>query len=250
MSDQNEVPPGRGGPARSSGESFPDAGPGYPAAPQYPQPQHAQPQYGPPQYPQPQYPPYGNPPYPYPPWPLPPRPLAQGGGYPCDPALGDLAVAGLGPVRRAGLGMRLLARVVDAILVSAVLGLLVVGFLFGLDGAEQMDSGEPSGWVIVTMLLLFFVVVPLAPLVYEVTMIARKGATLGKMLCGLRVIRLEDGAVPGAGTSILRCLLPIALVFTCGFAIPLVYLSPVFDSSPAKQGWHDMLGKTMVITVR
>jgi translation elongation factor EF-G len=101
------------------------------------------------------------------------------------------------------------------------------------------------------VMVLYFAVLPLAWPVYEIAMIATRGATLGKMAVGIRVVKVADGSLPGVGPSFLRYLLPMGAGWvSCGLGYPLVYLSPVFDKTPARQGWHDMVAKTMVIVTR
>ena len=88
----------------------------------------------------------------------------------------------------------------------------------------------------------------LVTLLYETTMIAMRGQTVGKMLTGVRVIRADDGGLPGWGKSIGRW-----LVLTLPSQIPgigwivtlLVYLSPTWDDR--RQGWHDKAVATVVV---
>lgn len=189
-------------------------------------------------------PPYSVQPHGFP-APAPPT-LADGGGYPCDPAVGDISVAGLGPVRAAGIGRRLSARIIDWI-VQALLFVLFAVPIAAL--ASAMDEPDPSGWYVV-LVLASFAFMMLAPPAYEIALTAKYGATLGKMALGIRVVRLADGRLPGAGTSFMRILLPVCAGLVCGIGTFFVYLSPLFDKSPALQGGHDMVAKTMVIRTR
>jgi uncharacterized RDD family membrane protein YckC len=81
-----------------------------------------------------------------------------------------------------------------------------------------------------------------------VILIALKGATLGKMAVGIRVVRVVDGQVPGWGPSFARWGMAIGIgIVTCGLGTLLVDISPFFDSSGNNQGWHDKVAKTVVI---
>ncbi|SFQ00652.1 Uncharacterized membrane protein YckC, RDD family [Amycolatopsis arida] len=189
-------------------------------------------------------------PYPGHPYPGYPPPIAAGGGFPCGPE-GDLALAGLGPVRRAGMGRRFAARLLDGLLLLVVLGALVGGVVGLLAARGAFDRDDPPLWALLTLIVLVYCVAPLIPPAYEIAMVARGGATVGKRALGIRVVRTADGALPGVGTSFLRFLVPFGASWvSCGLGGLLVYLSPVFDRSPAQQGWHDMAAKTMVIRAR
>ena len=81
-------------------------------------------------------------------------------------------------------------------------------------------------------------------------MIALKGQTLGKMATSIKVVRADNGLVPGWGKSIGRWIIPAALGFIpfVGWILALlVYLSLTWDK--ARQGWHDKAVKTLVIKV-
>lgn len=217
----------------------------------YPQmpPPGRQPQgYGPPAVggPPPQY---GGYPHPgqFPPVPVWQQP--KGGGAPCDPARGDLLVAGLGPVRAADPVQRLLARLIDIGLVLGVVAVVVAGAL-GVGELYTDLSGRRAGWEFAIVGVLLQAVVYLGPPAYEIVMIAQWGATFGKRWMGLRVVRMANGQAPGFGVALVRFLIPAVGALACAIGALVVYASPLFDKSVAKQGWHDMAAKTMVIKVR
>ena len=81
------------------------------------------------------------------------------------------------------------------------------------------------------------------------TMIAVRGQTVGKMLTGVRVIRADNGDVPGWGKSIGRWLvltLPSQIPAVGWIVTRLVYLSPTWDDR--RQGWHDKAVATVVVS--
>lgn len=165
----------------------------------------------------------------------------KGGGAPCDERVGDLLVTGLGPVRRAALDKRLIARLLDASVIGAYV-LVVLAVWYAINFA--IDWSAPEMPLILQVPLLY---VPAT--LYEL-LLSAQGATLGKRWMGLRIVRLDTGQAPGAGAAAVRILVPAAGVLACGIGTLLVYASPLFDRSVAKQGWHDMAAKTMVIATR
>ncbi|MCD5349243.1 RDD family protein [Kineosporia mesophila] len=151
------------------------------------------------------------------------------------------------------MGRRLAAQLIDGLLLSVVFAILFV--LMGLalwSGDDSVGSGSASGATSAgetVVVLLAYAIAFLIPLVYQVTMIATRGATVGKMVLGVRVVKIEDGQVPGWVPALLRWLIPFAGSLFCGIGQIVVYLSPFFDSSGRRQGWHDMAAKTVVIRV-
>jgi uncharacterized RDD family membrane protein YckC len=229
--------------------------PSYGQPPTYGQP----PPYGqqPPPYGQ-QPPPYGQQPPPYgqqpPPYGQQPPPYGQQPyGQPVygGPYSGSSIPAG---IQFASMPRRLGARLLDAVillLILSVLGALVFGAVAaggGLDFETDPVTGElvnddgvaaaTLGWTGLAILV---------SLLYEIGLIAVRGATLGKQILGIKVLREQDGQVPGWGSSILRWLIPFIAGMFCGFPQLLVYLSPFFDSTGRNQGWHDKAASTVVI---
>lgn len=139
----------------------------------------------------------------------------------------------------AGMGSRLGARIIDWILV-VVTSVIVLIVLFG--GLGRTERGFFAA------LFLSLLVIAAIVLLYEWTMIAVLGQTLGKKWTGVKVVRADNGAVPGGGKSFVRWLIPglvIIIPVVGNIALLLVYLSPVF--SKTRQGWHDMAAATVVV---
>lgn len=70
-----------------------------------------------------------------------------------------------------------------------------------------------------------------------------KGQTLGKMAVGIKVVNAE-GYMPGLGTAALREVLG---KFISIIALYLGFLWIIWDGR--KQGWHDKIAKTYVVSV-
>lgn len=143
------------------------------------------------------------------------------------------ATTGIGEhVELAGAGHRLLARIVDAIVV------LIPAIVAGAVGGEIAFGGT---------LIVF-------GLVYEVSMIANNGQTLGKMATRIKVIKTEASTPPGWDSSFYRWALPGVFGIVAnlspalgilGLVSLLIYLSLLWGKN--RQGWHDMVAKTLVV---
>lgn len=144
-------------------------------------------------------------------------------------------------VELAGAGYRLLARIVDALVFIVPLIILAIATTDFDDNSDDA-AGTPLGFT------LFILVIGL---IYEVWMIAAKGQTLGKMATRIKVIRVDNGGLPGWNTAISRWVLPGIFGAIGGF-IPvvglvsiLIYISLLWGKN--RQGWHDKVAKTLVV---
>ncbi len=151
----------------------------------------------------------------------------------------------------AGMGRRLWARIIDIFILIGV-G-LILQILFGLGGTVD----EETGMVPPQSLLLAAVVM----IVYEATMVAIWGRTVGKMAAQVGVARADNGEVPGWGKSWRRLLILLLpgmlgnyllnessilnlLGVVLSIAGLLVVLSPLWNTR--RQGWHDRFARTVV----
>lgn len=99
-----------------------------------------------------------------------------------------------------GFWMRFGARMIDSFVLMVpilVLAALLIPNL--LRTANQVGSQAPSP-ALAAFTLIFFLVFFIAVICYEVVMLKYRGATLGKMACGLKVVR-SDGRSLGWGVS-------------------------------------------------
>ena len=157
-----------------------------------------------------------------------------------------------GTVELASPGARLGARLIDIVImvvVAIVLFFVAFASAFGLNSDDSTISDEEAAAAVggfIVMALAFTVI----GVLYEVTMIALKGQTLGKMATSIKVIRADNGLLPGWGKSIGRWIIPAALGFIpfVGWLLSLlVYISLTWDR--ARQGWHDKAAATLVVKV-
>jgi uncharacterized RDD family membrane protein YckC len=225
----------------------------YGQAPQYGQGQYGQGQYG-------QQPEYGSPEQQgqYGQGQYGQQPSYGSNPYGQQPAYGQFGNQGYGaPMGGAGgippniefasMGRRLGAFLIDALILTVALGILAV-LILGLPAAST-DANDADPAIMSGAILAFYGVTFLITLAYQIALVALRGATPGKMILGIRIVRTEDGQVPGWVPAILRWLIPFIGGFVCGIGQIVVYLSPFFDSSGRRQGWHDMAAKTVVIKV-
>ncbi len=147
----------------------------------------------------------------------------------------------------AGLGSRLGARILDAIIVGVGIGILVVIGVGGIVMSSLSDD-DAAVFAFIALALGAVLLFLLVTLLYEVTMIALRGQTVGKMITGVRVVSTDNGGIPGWGKAIGRWLilnLPAAIPNVGLLAVLLVYLSPTWDKK--RQGWHDKVVSTVVV---
>jgi uncharacterized RDD family membrane protein YckC len=130
-------------------------------------------------------------------------------------------------------GRRVLAIIVDSIVLGLIFG--VMGMLFGMISAS---SGSMSASVNGIPTLVTFVIFLLYFTLFE----GYLGQTLGKMLLGIKVVREDNGEVPGVGPAIIRTLLRIVdglLFYLVGFIAVL--------ASAKRQRLGDMAAHTLVV---
>ncbi|PWI45285.1 RDD family protein [Streptomyces sp. ICBB 8177] len=158
------------------------------------------------------------------------------------------------PDRPAGPGRRLLAGIVDTVVLGAVVGAatfpLVTASVRHLQ--HKIDAARLSGenvqiWLIdgTTGLYLGIVLAVLlvAGLLYEALPTARWGRTLGKRLLGVRVLDIESQLTPGFGRSLRRMLVRLVLHLLVIGVVNDVWC--LFDR-PWRQCWHDKAARTFV----
>ncbi|MFJ7247915.1 RDD family protein [Kitasatospora sp. NPDC098652] len=159
----------------------------------------------------------------------------------------------------AGLGRRLVARVVDTavLLVVAVAAGIPLGSSVSDHLQQKVDQARMASslarrhvqvWlvddVVLGKLAALVGILVFVSLVYEVLPIARTGQTFGKRLARIRVV--DAGASggrtrPSLGRSLLRW-----LVRQLGTVLLLGLVWPVFDR-PARRGWQDRAARTRVV---
>ena len=142
-----------------------------------------------------------------------------------------------------GFWVRLVAFIVDDIILAALFFLL--SFIFGFSGQEShfwKITVHYRGGDDLAMTILFNVIFAALFLGYFVFLTGRYGATLGKMLLRIKVVG-EDYNPISYGTAALREILGRII---CAIFCYLGYIWVAFDKR--KQGWHDKIAKTYVVS--
>jgi uncharacterized RDD family membrane protein YckC len=164
----------------------------------------------------------------------------------------------------AGLGRRLVARLVDIVAVL-ILNVLVNGWLayqwwlevepiFRATMADPFATPQPasarSSYLILTML----VVATALWFAYEVPALANSGQTLGKRLLQVKVVKLESTDRLGFGRAFGRWArmgmwTPLWSCYGVGFLAQLVIAGSVLFDQQLRRGLHDKSAGTVVVAV-
>ncbi|MER5381479.1 RDD family protein [Streptomyces sp. NPDC002688] len=163
-------------------------------------------------------------------------PYGGGGPYGGDP------LAGMPPLAESG--KRVLARILDMILVGIVVWL--VSWALGVTeynvDSDKVEYGKSFGQSLVAAVLF---------VAYDTVMISKSGQTLGKRLFNHRVANLDNGSTPSVQTSLVRALvLWIPFAFCCACIWTAIAGGWSFFDKPYKQGLHDKAAKTVVVDSR
>jgi uncharacterized RDD family membrane protein YckC len=138
-----------------------------------------------------------------------------------------------------GFGRRLVASLIDMLVVAFLTFILVVGLSFVIllvdifTAYKYPDRELPIDTMILWLGLILSVV-------YFVGYWAKSGQTIGKMVMGIRIVR-TDGSRLSVGQALIRY---IGYLIS-GAALSLGFLWLAFDRK--RQGWHDKIAGTYVL---
>ncbi|MFD6280913.1 RDD family protein [Streptomyces sp. NPDC060209] len=200
----------------------------------------------PPQGPPP--PPSGSPYDSGPPPPPPPRDPYGGGG----PHGGADPLAGMPPLAEPG--KRILARLIDFLIISIPLYLISLPFGGAVDVSDDGgndDFGNAVGNAYNGHQLVWSLIGLVVYVAYDTYFTHKDGRTLGKRLLKMRVAMLNDGSVPDTSSSLMRAVvlwLPALLCCPCLWWLINIVL--MFTDKPYRQGLQDKAGKTVVVSVQ
>jgi uncharacterized RDD family membrane protein YckC len=157
----------------------------------------------------------------------------SGSAAPPPPPVWDARPTGAGQIAYGGFWIRLVAYIIDAVLLSIVGG--VLGAIFGISVmTTDWETYDP------TLNLVSFVI---AWLYFALLESSERGATIGKMALGLRVVTGTGQRLSfmnATGRYFAKIL--SALIFCIGFIM--------IGFTERKRGLHDMIADTLVIKVR
>lgn len=180
--------------------------------------------------------PYGpQPPYPG------PHPVPPHHGYPPLPphhGYRPLPPPRIPPELVASRGRRVLAKLLDLLVVAVIIIVATALMVLVVDG-----SPNPPVWAVVVTVALYVLTLVFGLLLY-VPLFEAKGGTVGKRLLGLRVVSVETGQPLSPGTSFGRHLLGLGI--GSATLVPIGYLWFLWDR-PYRQCLHDKLMGTAVI---
>jgi uncharacterized RDD family membrane protein YckC len=132
-----------------------------------------------------------------------------------------------------GFWMRVLASLIDTLILVVAIGLIAVA-IYGTQYLRLYYEGKTG--------LFDFLVQGLLPALAVIVFWRYRGATPGKMLISAKIVDAETLGTPSTGKLIGRY---FAYIVSCIFMLGFIWIA--FDKR--KQGWHDKLAGTLVITV-
>jgi uncharacterized RDD family membrane protein YckC len=132
------------------------------------------------------------------------------------------AVISAATLPRVGFWIRVAAALLDLVLLGIALGMT--------EGLFRVFNFHPGG------------AFPFWVAAYSVIMWATKGTTIGGIICGLKVVRLDDRPVDW-GVAIVRGLSAFLSLAVAGIG----FIWVAFDDE--KQSWHDKIAGTTIVKV-
>ncbi|MFF3768457.1 RDD family protein [Streptomyces sp. NPDC001922] len=162
------------------------------------------------------------------------------GGDPYGSGSGVDPLAGMPPL--ANRGRRLLARIIDGLLIAIPVGVIMSLIVGGYDPTDPDDTGR-SATVQGTVMLVYFI--------YEGLMLSNSGQTVGKKLMNIRVALLDNGGIPAGSAGWIRAAVYTLPEFVpcCGFIFWLINVLNCTWDKPYQQCLHDKAAKTVVVAV-
>lgn len=163
------------------------------------------------------------------------------GGTPPPAPVWDAQPASAGNQRYGGFWLRVLAYVIDAIVLNAAF--FAIGAIVGVDmipiDPTKLDTAED----LPNMGLFELIALAVTWLYFALMESSPRGATIGKMALGLRVVDEQGNRI-----SFARATGRFFAKFVSGIILLIGYLMVAFTER--KRGLHDMMAGTLVIKTR
>ncbi|WP_405789097.1 RDD family protein [Streptomyces sp. NBC_00029] len=182
----------------------------------------------------------------------PPPPPPYGGGDPYGGSGGygmPDPLAGMPPL--ADFGKRLLARIIDVVIIAIPLALIQLAFgtsRYRFDSGQGEDISDVVSQSYSGSGLVMTLISIVAYVGYDWWFTKKNGQTVGKKLMNLRVAMLNDGSVPNSGAALGRAaVLWLPTLICCACLWPIALVVSILVDKPYKQGLHDKVGKTVVV---
>ncbi|MEU9359927.1 RDD family protein [Streptomyces sp. NPDC048301] len=192
-------------------------------------------------------PPQGGSPHDSGPPPPPPPGDPYGGGGPYG---GADPLAGMPPLAEPG--KRILARLIDFLIISIPLYLISLPFGGAVDvtAEDGEDFGNTVGDAYSGHQLVWSLIGLVVYVAYDTYFTHKDGRTPGKRLLKMRVAMLNDGSVPDTSSSLMRAVvLWVPALLCCPCLWWLINIVLMFTDKPYRQGLQDKAGKTVVVAV-
>ena len=154
-------------------------------------------------------------------------------GYAPPPQMGGYQpIAVASPGSYGGFWIRLVAYIIDAIILGIIGGILSVPLGVNYSDVNSLNSGAARTSNGIDLVL---------SLVYFVGLWTYMGGTIGQRIFGMRVVDATSGQPIGLGKAVIRWLGLLLSFFVCFIGVIWV----AFDAR--KQGWMDKIAGTVVV---
>lgn len=148
----------------------------------------------------------------------------------------------------AGFWIRVVARILDGLILGIPLGILFAVFasvlgVFSQAASTTTDQNAQSAALAIFggVFLIFYLIVLVVTFGYWIYFWGTSGQTLAMRLLRLRIVDANTGRSIGYSRAIVRLL----MTFVNSLACYIGWIWVAFD--PRKQGWHDKVANTVVI---
>ncbi|MFD2797437.1 RDD family protein [Promicromonospora vindobonensis] len=151
------------------------------------------------------------------------------------------------PVTYAGTGRRFLAALLDAAVIGVVAWVIL---MIGLASAGGTGALLMTPEAIASAMTVPQLISGLLALGYWLGVSAwegKTGKTIGNLVCKIRTVDAVAHGPIGFGRAFLRWLIVGLGALVCLVGQILVLVSPAFDGQGKRQGWHDKLGRAVVL---
>lgn len=135
------------------------------------------------------------------------------------------------PASYAGFWIRLLASLIDSVLIM----LIIAPVLYAYYGDSYFSLNRDSSGAIDYLLNYGF------PLLATILFWVYRSATPGKMILKLKIVKADNGEPLDSATAVLRYVGYYVSLF--GLGLGFIWIA----FHPKKQGWHDLIARTVVV---
>jgi uncharacterized RDD family membrane protein YckC len=174
--------------------------------------------------------------------PPPPPPSLPPAGYPAPQTSGWTPGLTYG-----GFWIRVVARLVDAVILGIPITLVLVGLLVAAGAVGSATNSSNQNAQSATALafggifIVFYLLVLVVTIGYQIYFWGTSGSTPGMRMFRLRVVDAVSGGPIGFSRATIRWLMTLVNSWACYIG----WIWVAFD--PRKQGWHDKVANTVVV---